>query len=182
MIVKHRDIDYDVEEAAPGKWRWKIYPKIEAGPKVIGETLFESRDAAIAACIAEINSGLDRKTDATRPSAMGHLQAIAVLVAMSSSVMAGDDAKTAQSNPTRDACVSAAATAYLTANAALVSRATSTGLMSIEDVIAQRRLQESYCKQFAGCIAVNISPNPSLSDMTNRAMFASCLDDEAKEK
>jgi hypothetical protein len=67
MIVKHRNIDYDAEQVEPGKWRWKIYPKIEAGPKVIGEALFGSRDAAIAACIVEINSGLDRKTDATSP-------------------------------------------------------------------------------------------------------------------
>jgi hypothetical protein len=111
---------------------------------------------------------------------MRHLQAIAVLFATSSSVMAGEDAKPAQSNPTRDACVSTAGTAYLTANAALVSRATSAGLMSIEDVIAQRRLQEGYCRQFAGCIAASVSPN--FSDVTNRAMFASCLDDEAKEK
>jgi hypothetical protein len=110
------------------------------------------------------------------------LSFMAILVAVSSSAMAGDDAKIAQTNVARDACISAATTAYLTANAALVLRATSAGLMSIEDIIAQRRLQENYCRQYAGCIAVNISPNPSLSDTTNNAMFASCLADEAKEK
>ena len=59
--MKHRSIDFDVEEIGPSKWRWKIYPKIEVGPKVIGETLLASRDAAIAACIVEINDGLDGK-------------------------------------------------------------------------------------------------------------------------
>jgi hypothetical protein len=42
------------------------------------------------------------------------------------------------------------------------------------------REQEGYCRQYAGCIAAFVSPN--LSDTTNKAMFASCLDDEAKEK
>jgi len=31
--MKHRGVDFDVEEIPPS--RWKIYPKIEAGPKVI---------------------------------------------------------------------------------------------------------------------------------------------------
>jgi hypothetical protein len=31
-IVKHRGVDFDVEEEPPFWWRWKIYPKIEAGP------------------------------------------------------------------------------------------------------------------------------------------------------
>ncbi len=46
--------------------------------------------------------------------------------------------------------------------------------------IAQRRLVEGYCKQFAGCMVSNLNPN--FSDMAYRAMFASCLDDEAKQK
>jgi hypothetical protein len=41
-------------------WHWKIYPKMEAGPKVVGNMKFQTREAAIAACIVEINSGLDR--------------------------------------------------------------------------------------------------------------------------
>jgi hypothetical protein len=31
--VKHRNIDYDVEEIALAQWRWKIYPKAEIVPK-----------------------------------------------------------------------------------------------------------------------------------------------------
>jgi hypothetical protein len=58
--VKHRGVDFDVEEDRPGLWRWKIYPKIEAGPKVIGEAKNRSREAAVAAAIEEINNGLER--------------------------------------------------------------------------------------------------------------------------
>jgi hypothetical protein len=41
--MKHRGIDFGVEEDQPGLWRWIIYPKIEAGPKVIGEPKLLSR-------------------------------------------------------------------------------------------------------------------------------------------
>src|SRR5258708_26507786 len=82
-----------------------------------------------------------------------------VIVALPSSAMAGDDEKTAKSNAARDGCVRVAATAYLTADAELVTRATSNGLMSVEDTIAQRRLQENYCKQVASCVAGSVNPN-----------------------
>jgi hypothetical protein len=52
--MKHRSIDFDIEEAAPQKWRWKIYPKIEDAPRIIGEELFDSRTSAIEACLTEI--------------------------------------------------------------------------------------------------------------------------------
>jgi hypothetical protein len=58
-IMKHRGGDFDVEQNPPSWWHRKIYPKIEAGPKVIGNMKFQSREAAVAACIVEINSGLD---------------------------------------------------------------------------------------------------------------------------
>jgi hypothetical protein len=57
--VKHRGVDFDVEEKPPSWWHWKIYPKIKAGPKVVCSMKFQTREAAIAACIVEINSGLD---------------------------------------------------------------------------------------------------------------------------
>jgi hypothetical protein len=59
-IVKHRDVDFDVEEFLPSWWSWKIYPKKEAGPKVVGDMKFQTQEAAVAACIVEINSGLDK--------------------------------------------------------------------------------------------------------------------------
>ena len=58
--MKHRGVDFDVEEKPPSWWHWKIYPKIESGPMVVGTMKFQTREDAIAACIAEINSGLDR--------------------------------------------------------------------------------------------------------------------------
>ena len=57
--MKHRGVDFDVEEKPPSWWHWKIYPKIKAGPKVVCSMKFQTREAAIAACIVEINSGLD---------------------------------------------------------------------------------------------------------------------------
>jgi hypothetical protein len=52
--MKHRGIDFDVEEAASHNWRWKIYPNIENAPKIIGGELFDSRTSAIEACLTEI--------------------------------------------------------------------------------------------------------------------------------
>jgi hypothetical protein len=65
--VKHRNIDYGVEEDQPGLWRWIIYPKIEAGPKVIGEAKHRTREAAVESAIEEINNGLERSRHAPRP-------------------------------------------------------------------------------------------------------------------
>jgi len=59
-MEKHRDVDYGVEEELPGIWRWIIYPKIENGAKVVGEPEFRTREAAVAACIEEINNSIER--------------------------------------------------------------------------------------------------------------------------
>jgi hypothetical protein len=53
-VMKHPSIDFDVEEAAPHKWRWRIYPKIEEAQKIVGGDLFDSRTSAIEACLTEI--------------------------------------------------------------------------------------------------------------------------------
>jgi hypothetical protein len=65
--VKHRNVDYGVEEEVPGRWRWIIYPKIEHGPKITGPAKFNSREGALAACIEEINNSLER-VRARKPS------------------------------------------------------------------------------------------------------------------
>jgi len=57
--VNHRGVDFDVEEKPPSWWGWKIH-KIEAGAKVVCSMKFQTREAAINACIVEINSGLDK--------------------------------------------------------------------------------------------------------------------------
>ena len=58
--MKHRGVDFDVEEIPPSWWRWKINSKIETGPEVICTMQFQTRDAALDACIVEINSSLDK--------------------------------------------------------------------------------------------------------------------------
>jgi hypothetical protein len=58
--VKHRNIDYDVEEVALAQWRWKLYPKEEIGGRLTSKATFGSRDAAVAACIVEINKCFER--------------------------------------------------------------------------------------------------------------------------
>jgi hypothetical protein len=57
-IMKHRGVNFEVEELPPSWWSWKIYPKNEAGPKVVGNMKFQTREAAVDACIVEINIGL----------------------------------------------------------------------------------------------------------------------------
>jgi hypothetical protein len=57
-VMKHRGIDFDVEENPPSFWHWKIYS--EAGPMVIGDMKFQTWGAAVDACIVEINLGLDK--------------------------------------------------------------------------------------------------------------------------
>jgi hypothetical protein len=58
VFLKHRDVEYSVEEDQPGLWRWTIFPKIENGPKIVGE--FRTREVAVAACIEEINNSIAR--------------------------------------------------------------------------------------------------------------------------
>jgi hypothetical protein len=55
--VKHRAIDYDVQEVEPGLWRWNIYP---GNRKVQGPSEFRTRERAVEACLAEINNGIER--------------------------------------------------------------------------------------------------------------------------
>jgi hypothetical protein len=58
--LKHRDVEYGVEEDQPGRWRWTIFPKIENGPRIVGEAKFRTRERAVAACIEEINNSIAR--------------------------------------------------------------------------------------------------------------------------
>jgi hypothetical protein len=58
--MRHRGIDFDVEEKPPSWWHWEIYSKMKAIPTVVGNMKFQTRAAAIAACIVEIDSGFDR--------------------------------------------------------------------------------------------------------------------------
>lgn len=55
--MKHRTVDYEVQEGQPGLWRWYIHPP---GRTVQGPLKFRTRELAVAACMAEINDGIER--------------------------------------------------------------------------------------------------------------------------
>lgn len=52
--MKHRTIDYDVQEVEPGLLRWNIYP---GNGKVQGPAEFRTRERAVDACLAKIDNG-----------------------------------------------------------------------------------------------------------------------------
>jgi hypothetical protein len=54
--VVHRTIEYNVAEVQPGLWRWII----DTGASFIGEARQRTRERAVAACIEEINNGIER--------------------------------------------------------------------------------------------------------------------------
>jgi hypothetical protein len=56
--VRHRGTEFNVEEGPPSWWHWIIHPGV--GRDLVGETKFRSREAAVAACIDEINNGIER--------------------------------------------------------------------------------------------------------------------------
>ena len=112
---------------------------------------------------------------------MRHVRVIALLLVMSpASAMAG---KETNFTDEQLACVSSATKDYLATNAQFVLRATTDGLvMSVDDTIALRRLQEDYCKQYAACLSSN-TDDATQRETAIRALFADCLDDEVvKEK
>src|SRR5882672_4436112 len=110
---------------------------------------------------------------------MRYVRAIAVLLAVSPALAGNEPPKFSAEQM---ACVGTATEEYLRAQAKFVLRATGNGttLMSVDDTIAQRRLIEGYCKRRADCLVSNI-PDAGLREMTLRAMFAGCLNSEAKE-
>jgi hypothetical protein len=56
--MKHRGVDFDVEEKPPSWWHWKICPRTEGGQRVIANMKFQTRVAVVDACIIEINAFL----------------------------------------------------------------------------------------------------------------------------
>jgi hypothetical protein len=59
-VMKHRGVDFAVEEKPPSWWHWKIYPRTGGGQPAVGNMKFQTRVAAVDACIAEINGFLDK--------------------------------------------------------------------------------------------------------------------------
>jgi hypothetical protein len=64
--MKHRTVDFEVQEVQPGRWRWIIRPAL--GRTVEGPPKFKTREQAVAAGIEEINNGIERARRATRPA------------------------------------------------------------------------------------------------------------------
>ena len=56
--VKHRTVDFGVQEVEPGRWRWLVSPAI--GAVVQGPVKYRTREQAVAAGIEEINNGIER--------------------------------------------------------------------------------------------------------------------------
>ena len=110
---------------------------------------------------------------------MRHARLIAVLLAISpANVIAASDAPNVSEQ--QMTCAGAASKEYTTAKAELDRRASANGIMSVEDTIAQRRLAEDFCKQWAACLVSNIT-DATLRETALRATFAGCLTNEAKE-
>ena len=55
--MKHRTVDYGVEEVEPGLWRWII---LSDNQPIRGPVRFRTRELAVAACLEEINNGIER--------------------------------------------------------------------------------------------------------------------------
>jgi len=103
----------------------------------------------------------------------------AMLLAVSpASAMAANEAPNVSDEQMK--CAGAAAKEYLTADAAFARRATANGVMSVDDTIAQRRLAEDFCTQWAACLVSSIT-DASSRETALRATFAGCLTNEAKD-
>jgi hypothetical protein len=100
--MKHH-VEYGVQEDQPGPLRRIIYPKIEAGPKVVGEVKHHTPGTRIESALEEINNGLERSRryaggpkGAKRPAdAIGNAIIIARIATGEIEDITTDDAKNA---------------------------------------------------------------------------------------
>jgi hypothetical protein len=97
---------------------------------------------------------------------MRYLLAMVVLLFLPSAAVA----ETATDKAQKD-CAISAYKSYLAASIALYQR---DQLMSIDGVIAKRRLMEGYCVQFVQCL--------NLPELAMGAIFSKCLDDEDADR
>jgi len=87
---------------------------------------------------------------------MRYARAIALLLAMSpASAMAGNEVP--KISDEQMACAEAVKKEYQTTKAQLVQKATANGtIMSVDDTIAKRRLDEDFCRRWAACLSSNV--------------------------
>ena len=89
--------------------------------------------------------------------AMRYARAIALLLAMlPAGAMAGSEVP--KISDEQMACAEAVKKEYQTTKAQLVQKATANGtIMSVDDTIAKRRLDEDFCRRWAACLSSNVS-------------------------
>jgi hypothetical protein len=61
LAVRYRDIDFDINEFEPSKWRWVIYQRIASDPAIRDKTSYDTPDEAIAACRQAIDNKFAQK-------------------------------------------------------------------------------------------------------------------------
>ena len=112
---------------------------------------------------------------------MRYARAIAVLLAMSpASAMAANEVP--KISDEQMACAEAAKKEYQTTKVQLVQRATANRtVMSIDDTIAKRRLDEDFCRRWADCLSSNVKDAGTRENIA-AATFVACLDYEVSAK
>jgi hypothetical protein len=66
MSMQHRNLEFDVVEVPPHKWRWTIYPKKSLGLGKVEREVWGTRRDAVAQCKLEIDRKLERLQHAKR--------------------------------------------------------------------------------------------------------------------
>ena len=112
---------------------------------------------------------------------MRYARAIALLLAMSpASAMAANEVP--KISDEQMACAEAAKKEYQTTKAQLVQKATANGtIMSVDDTIAKRRLDEDFCRRWAACLSSNVK-DASARENIAAVTFVACLDYEVSAK
>jgi hypothetical protein len=112
---------------------------------------------------------------------MRYARAIALLLAMSpASAMAGNEVPKVSDE--QMACAEAVKKEYRTIKAQLVQNATANRtVMSVDDTIAQRRLDEDFCRRWAACLSSNVKDASSRQNIV-AVTFVACLDYEVSAK
>ena len=112
---------------------------------------------------------------------MRYVRAIALLLAISPAcAMAANDVPKVSDE--QMACAEAVKKEYQTTKAQLVQKATANRtVMSIDDTIAKRRLDEDFCRRGAACLSSDVK-DASTRENIAAVTFVACLDYEVSAK
>jgi hypothetical protein len=115
---------------------------------------------------------------------MGSIRNLSAIAAMA--VTSGAMAETPHDTELR-ACLTAAYTKHIQAKNALFSSvgigAGTGGIpqLTIDFYMSQRRLDETYCSEYARCVVAFTKPATELAGVVAGTQFSGCLAEEAKE-